>query len=130
MSTESQMPMGKAALKDQGALPPPPPFLPPPPKGGAPMPLPLPPSAQPPAPGPIGMPPAPMPAAPPPAPSQPSLPTAQPGVVIQTQADGSARFVVPSPDGNSANDVFLGRIEPPKLPRAFQPKQQPTNGMS
>lgn len=61
---------------------------------------------------------------PPPAPATPpTLPTAVPGVVIKAQADGSSAYVYPSPDGNAANDVFLGRIEPPKVPRAFQPSQ-------
>jgi hypothetical protein len=37
------------------------------------------------------------------------------------QPDGSSIYVMPSPDGDPINDIMLGRNEPPKLPKAFQP---------
>lgn len=58
-----------------------------------------------------------------PPPGAPSAPPYQ----IAMQPDGSGKYYVPSPDGNPLNDVVIGVIPPPKLPKAFQkpPTQQP-----
>lgn len=106
------MPMGKAALKDQGAPPPLPAFLPPPPAGAAPMPPPPLPQA-----GPLPPPPV---AAPPMAPAAPAVPWK-----VKQQPDGSSVDYIPSPDGNPANDVILNVHQAPKIPKALQGPSQP-----
>lgn len=117
MNTDSQMPMGKAALKD--VAPPPLPPLSLPPKGNAPMPLPMPPISATPAAGPVG-----TPSGMPPAPGAQPMPQLgqpqQPPYSVRLQPDGSSLYYTPSPDGNAANDVILGLNPPPKVPKALQ----------
>lgn len=110
-STTSAMPMGIAANSyDQPVdLTPPMPtggMAPPPPAGLA--------AAAPPPPGamPMG---STMPMMP-----EPDAPAAPP-YTVRMQPDGSSIYVMPSPDGDPMNDIMLGRNEPPKLPKAFQP---------
>ena len=49
----------------------------------------------------------------------PDEPTAPPWD-IKLQADGSSVYYIKSPDGDPANDIILGRNEPPKLPKGMQ----------
>lgn len=105
----------------------PPPILPPlGPMGGGPGPLPPPPMAPPPmSPAPMGAPPmgptggdpmlAPAPAAPP--------------YMAKVQSDGSILAVIPSPDGNPANDVVIGHMPAVKIPKALQPQPMPAAPM-
>lgn len=126
MSTESQMPMGKAAA---AASTPPLPPLPMPPKGNVPMPLPMPPISTTPAAGPVGAPPAGAPLGMPPAPGAQPMPQVgqpqQPPYSVKLQPNGSSLYYVPSPDGNPANDIVLGLNDPPKVPKAFQKPAPP-----
>lgn len=104
------MPMAAAAQSASSG----PPVFPPasgvPPMGAAPVGPPAMPSAAPSqAPSSLQMPPTNAPAQP-------------PGASIEPQPDGSAAWVINSPVGK----VFLARIEPPKIPKAFNaPAQQP-----
>ena len=51
-----------------------------------------------------------------PSPDEPSKPPWD----IKLQADGSSVYYIKSPDGDPANDIVLGRNEPPKLPKGMQ----------
>lgn len=55
-----------------------------------------------------------------PSPDEPSKPPWD----IKLQADGSSVYYIKSPDGDPANDIVLGRNEPPKLPKGMQEGMQ------
>ena len=106
------MPFAAKAMQSQAPAN----LMPPMPAGGAPMP---PPAAMG-APAPTGPPPAAMP----PQGGMPSLPpSGAPAApyTVRLQPDGSSVYVMPSPDGNPANDIILSVNAPPKLPKALQP---------
>lgn len=120
------MPMAKAYQSTLGAPTDIPPMMPPPSGAGAgaPPPQPAQPSLPPPMPtpqGPTGLPPAqPTPAAPAGPQAAPQGPAGVP-VVMEPQPDGSGRWTAKAPVG----DIFLARIEPPKIPKSLMPAPAP-----